>query len=69
MSTTAPSLSTALTDILNAVVTIIDETAQTISANASVIGTVVVVGAVLALVVKFGGQAFRGISGFFRGFA
>jgi len=40
MSSPAPSISQALTDTINAIVTIIDQIAQTIAANASAIATV-----------------------------
>ena len=66
--TTVASLSTALTDILNAVSGIIASVASTIEANASVIGTVLVIGALVTLVAKFGGRAFSSIGAFFKGF-
>jgi mannose/fructose/N-acetylgalactosamine-specific phosphotransferase system component IID len=65
--TTAPSLSDALTNILNAITTIISSVAQTIADNASIIGTALVVGALITAVVTVGSKAFRGISGFFTG--
>jgi hypothetical protein len=68
MATTLPTLSDALTDILNAIAGIIGSVAQTIAANASVIGTVVVIGGLVYLVARYGGRAMSSLSGFFKGF-
>lgn len=65
--TTAPSLGDALTNILNAITTIITSVATTIADNATVIGSALVVGALISAVVLVGKRAFSGISGFFTG--
>lgn len=67
MSSPAPSLATALTDILNSIVNIIDNVATTISANAAVIGEVLIVGALVFAVATVGRRVFGQLTGFFRG--
>ncbi len=62
------SLTTALTDTLDAITTIIDQIAQTISANAGVIATVLIVGAVAYGVYKVGQRVLGGVGGWFRNF-
>jgi hypothetical protein len=62
-----PSLSDAITAVINAIVTIIQEVANTVSANASVIATVLVIGGLgLALFGLFRRIA-PSVTGFFRG--
>jgi hypothetical protein len=66
MSSTTPTLATALTDILNAVVNVIDQIAQTISANASAIATVLIVGGLVYGAVQLFRKFSPAVSGFFR---
>ena len=71
MSTTpSPTvdLGTALTDTLDAIIKIIDNIAQTISANASTIATVLVVGAVAYGVYKVGQRVLGNVGNWFRNF-
>jgi len=65
---TPPSLSDILTQVLNALQTIMYEVASAIANNASVIATAVVLGGVVFLVMRYGSRLFRGITGWIRGF-
>jgi len=61
----------ALTDVLNALMTGIQDTlyyiASAIADNAQVIATVVVVGALAFIVMRFGTRIFRGVTGWLGG--
>ncbi|MEM2446860.1 MAG: hypothetical protein QW734_09400 [Candidatus Bathyarchaeia archaeon] len=64
---TPPSLSDILTQVLNALQTIMYEVASAIANNASVIATAVVLGGVVFLVMRYGSRLFRGVTGWLRG--
>jgi predicted PurR-regulated permease PerM len=64
---TPPTLADVLTNILNAITTILGEIASTIAANAGVVATVVVVGALAFMVMRYGSRILRGAMGWFRG--
>jgi len=66
---TPPSLADVLTQILSAIQTILYEVATGIANNASTLATVVVLGAIAFLVMRFGSRMFRGVMGWFRGLA
>jgi hypothetical protein len=61
------TLATALTDILNGISTVIDSVAQAIAANASVIGELLVLGALAIAVVTVGRRVFSSVGRFFTG--
>ena len=67
MSSPAPSISQSLTDTINAIVTIIDQIAQTIAANASAIATVLIVGGLALGVYALYRRIAPAVTGFFRG--
>lgn len=62
----------SLNDVLNAILTGIQDTlyyiASAIAENAQVIATVVVVGAIAFGVMTFGTRVFRGVTSWVRGF-
>ena len=60
----APSASQVFTDLFNALLSIIDQIALAIQSNASLIATIVVIGAVVGAIYVFG----RRIINWFRGF-
>jgi len=64
---TPPSLETILTEILNALQTIMYEVASAIANNASVIATAVVLGGIAFMVMRYGTRIFRGVTGWLRG--
>jgi len=64
---TPPSIADILNNILNAITTVLGAVAQAVADNASVIGTIVVIGALAYGVMKFGRGVFSGLSGWFRG--
>jgi pantothenate kinase len=64
---TPPSLTDILNNILSAVSNIIGAIATAIAENATTIGTIVVIGALIAAVVAFGSRAFRPLIGWLRG--
>jgi len=64
---TPPSLATILTEILNALQTIMYEVASAIADNASVIATAVVLGGIAFMVMRYGTRIFRGVTGWLRG--
>lgn len=60
-------LSGVITNILNAIVTIISEFAQALANNASVIATLVFAGVMVGVLYRYGSRIFRSITGWFRG--
>lgn len=64
-------MSYTLADVLTRILAAIQDTlywiADAIAANAQVIATVVVIGGLAYLLVRYGGRIFRGVTGFFRG--
>ena len=64
---TPPSLADIMTAVLNTIQTVLYEIASAISENAGVIASVLVLGALTFLVVRYGTRMFRGVVGFFRG--
>ena len=64
---TPPSLSDVMTNIISSISGVIGAIATAIAANASVIGTIIVVGAVAVTVMAFGQKIFKGLSGWFKG--
>jgi hypothetical protein len=67
MSAENPTLSDVLTNILNAVTTILYEVTKAISENASVIATVLVLGGLAFVFMRYGTRVFRSVGGWFRG--
>jgi len=67
MSST-PSLADVLTAILNGIITILHTVATLIRDNASVIGSLIVLGGLAYGVYRFGGRIVRELSGMFRVF-
>jgi hypothetical protein len=64
---TPPSFADIMTNILNAVAGVIGAIATALAENASVIGLVIVVGALAFMVMRFGSRIFRGVTDWFRG--
>jgi hypothetical protein len=64
---TPPSISDILTSILNAITTAIGAIATAISDNASVIGTILIVGGLITMTMAFGRKAFSGLGGLLKG--
>jgi predicted PurR-regulated permease PerM len=62
-----PSLSDVLTNILNAVTTILYEVTKAISDNASVIASVLVLGGLAFIFMRYGTRIFRTVGTWFRG--
>jgi len=62
-----PDLSTLFNSIVNAIITVIQELANALAANASLIATVVFLGVVTYVIVRYGTGLFRRIVGVFRG--
>ena len=67
MSTPAYTISDILTNILNAIQSIIGEFASVVAQNASTIATVLVIGTLVVAVARLGSRVFRGVSGWLRG--
>jgi predicted PurR-regulated permease PerM len=61
------TLAEVLTNILNALQDILYYVSSAIADNASVIATVVVIGAIAFLVMRYGTRIFRGVTGWLRG--
>jgi predicted PurR-regulated permease PerM len=61
------TLADVLTNILTALQDILYYVANAIADNASVIATVVVIGAIAFLVMRYGSRIFRGVTGWLRG--
>ena len=61
------TLTDVMTNILVAIQDILGEVAKTIAENAESIATIMVVGGLATMMVKYGSKIFRGVSGFFRG--
>jgi len=61
------TLADVLTNILTALQDILYYVANAIAENASVIATVVVIGAIAFLVMRYGTRIFRGVTGWLRG--
>jgi len=64
---TPPSLADIMTAVLNTIQTVLYEIASAVAENAGVIASVVVLGAITYMVVRYGTRMFRGVVGFFRG--
>jgi predicted PurR-regulated permease PerM len=62
-----PSLADVLTNILNAVTTILYEVTKAISDNASVIASVLVLGGLAFIFMRYGTRIFRTVGTWFRG--
>jgi hypothetical protein len=63
----AYTLADVLSNVLAALQDILYYVSSAIAANAQVIATVVVVGALVYLVWRYGGRIFRGVTGWLRG--
>jgi predicted PurR-regulated permease PerM len=61
------TLAEVLTNILTALQDILYYVSSAIADNASVIATVVVIGAIAFLVMRYGSRIFRGVTGWLRG--
>jgi phage-related minor tail protein len=61
-----PTLAQVLTDILNAITTVIDNIATTIADNASAVATVLVVGGLILGVMALWRRFGPAVTGFFR---
>jgi protein involved in polysaccharide export with SLBB domain len=61
------TLAEVLTNILTALQDILYYVSTAIADNASVIATVVVIGAIAFLVMRYGSRVFRGITSWIRG--
>jgi predicted PurR-regulated permease PerM len=61
------TLAEVLTNILNALQDILYYVSSAIADNASVIATVVVIGAIAFLVMRYGSRIFRSVTGWLRG--
>jgi len=61
------TLADVLTNILTALQDILYYVSTAIAENASVIATVVVIGAIAVLVMRYGSRIFRGVTGWLRG--
>jgi len=66
MSTPAFTLASVMTNILTALQDILGNVAQVLAQNAQVIATVIVLGGLTYVLVRYGRRIFSGISGFFR---
>lgn len=67
MTTPTYTLADVMTNILTAIQDILGSIASTIAENAGTIATVMVVGGLAMVMVRYGSRIFRGFSGFFRG--
>ena len=63
----SPTLQDVLTGILNTVLNVINAIIQVISQNASIIATVIVVGGLAYVVLRYGRRAISGVIDFLRG--
>ena len=61
------TLTDVMQNILTAIQDILGEVAKTIAENAASIATIIVVGGLATMMVRYGSKIFRGVSGFFRG--
>jgi len=66
MATPVYTLADVMNNILVALQDILGEVAKTIAENAGVIATVLVLGGLTYVLVRYGARIFRGIAGFFR---
>jgi hypothetical protein len=62
------TLADVLTNILTALQDILYYVANAIAENASVIATVVIIGAIAFIVMRYGSRIFRGVTSWLRGF-
>jgi hypothetical protein len=62
------TLADVLTNVLTALQDILYYVSSAIASNAQIIATVVVVGALVYLVWRYGGRVLRGVTGWLRGF-
>jgi hypothetical protein len=60
-------LSGVITNILNAIVTIISEFASALASNASTIAMLVFAGAMVGILYRYGSRMLRSVTGWFRG--
>jgi len=67
MSTPTYTLADIMTNILNAIQDILGNVASVLAENASTIASVLVLGGLAFMMVRYGSRIFRGIAGFFRG--
>jgi hypothetical protein len=61
------TLADVLTNILTALQDILYYVANAIAENASVIATVVIIGAIAFIVMRYGSRIFRGVTSWLRG--
>ncbi len=61
------TLADVLTNILTALQDILYYISSAIAENASVIATVVIIGAIAFLVMRYGSRIFKGVTGWLRG--
>jgi len=66
MSTPAFTLADVMTNILIALQDILGNVAQVLAQNANVIATVLVLGGLTYVLVRYGRRIFSGLAGFFR---
>lgn len=59
-------LADVLTAVLDGVVAVLSAVATAIAENATTIGTLIIMGALIGLVITTGSRLFRSISGWFR---
>jgi predicted PurR-regulated permease PerM len=64
----AYTLADVLSNVLSALQDILYYVSSAIASNAQIIATVVVVGALVYLVWRYGGRVLRGVTGWLRGF-
>lgn len=67
MTTPQYTLADVMTNILTAIQDIIGSIASTLAENAGVVASVLVIGGLAMMMVRYGSRIFRGFSGFFRG--
>jgi hypothetical protein len=67
MSSPAPTLADILNAVMGTVQTILYNIATAISQNASVIATVVVLGGLAFIIMRYGRNLFTGLSSWFKG--
>jgi len=61
------TLADVMQNILTAIQDILGEVAKVIAENAATVATVIVVGGMATMLVKYGSKIFRSVSGLFRG--
>jgi len=68
MSTPAYTIADIINNILVAIQDILGEVASVLAQNASNIATVLVIGGLAYMLMRYGSRVFRGVTGWFRGF-